>query len=94
LDAIYDLVRLMDTIDLDIMKAIENVSPKRSISPVKVNEVLKLDEVELGDRLMKLRKSGHVDILISDYPSSLTLPNAISKVFVTELGRKTLKEIG
>jgi hypothetical protein len=24
----------------------------------------------------------------------LTLPNAISKVFVTELGRKTLKEKG
>jgi hypothetical protein len=55
---------------------------------------LKLDEVELGDRLLKLRKSGHVDILISDYPSSLTLPNAISKVFLTELGRKTLKEEG
>jgi len=90
----YKLVRLMDKIDLVIMKAIETVSPKRSISPVKVNEVLKLDEVELGDRLMKLRKSGHVDILISDYPSSLTLPNAISKVFVTDLGRKTLKEEG
>ena len=84
----------MDTIDLDIMKAIETVSPKRSISPVKVDGVLKLDEVELGDRLMKLGKSGLVDILISDYPSSLTLPNAISTVFVTELGRKTLKEEG
>ena len=84
----------MDTIDLDILKAIETVSLKRSISPVKVNEILKLDEVELGDRLLKLRRSGHVDILISDYPSSLTLPNAISKVFVTELGRKTLKEKG
>ena len=84
----------MDTIDLDIMKAIETVSLKRFISPVKVNEVLKLDEVELGDRLMKLRKSGHVDILISDYPSSLTLPNAISKVFATDLGRRALREKG
>ena len=82
----------MDTTDLNILNAIETVSPKRSISPVKVNEVLKLDENELGNRLMKLRKSGHVDILISDYPSSLSLPNAISKVFLTELGRKTLKE--
>ena len=84
----------MDTTDLNILNAIETVSPKRSISPVKVNEVLKLDENELGDRLMKLKKSGHVDILISDYPSSLSLPNAISKVFLTELGRKTLKEKG
>jgi hypothetical protein len=82
----------MDTTDLNILNAIETVSPKRSISPVKVNEVLKLDENELGDRLMKLKKSGHVDILISDYPSSLSLPNAISKVFLTELGRKALKE--
>jgi len=86
------MVRLMDTIDLVILKAIETLSPKRSTSPVKVNEILKLDEVELGDRLLKLRKSGHVDILISDYPSSLTLPNAISKVFVTDLGRRALKE--
>jgi RIO-like serine/threonine protein kinase len=82
---------LMDSIDVDILKAIETVSPKRSISPVKVNEVLKLDETELGKRLMQLKKSGHVDILISDYPSSLTLPNAISKVFLTELGRKILE---
>ena len=27
-----------------------------------------------------------------DYPSSLTLPNSISKVYLTEMGRKTLKE--
>jgi hypothetical protein len=84
----------MDSTDIDILKAIETLSPKCFMSPVKVNEVLKLDEIELGDRLMKLRKSGHVDILISDYPSSLSLPNAISKVFVTELGRKVLKEEG
>lgn len=90
----YYLVRLMETTDLDILNAIETLSPKRSISPVKVNEILKLDEVELGDRLLKLRKSGHVDILISDYPSSLTLPNAISKVFVTDLGRRALREKG
>jgi hypothetical protein len=82
---------LMDDIDVEILKAIEIVSPKRAISPVKVNEVLKLDEIELGTRLMQLKKSGYMDILISDYPSSLTLPNAISKVFLTELGRKVLK---
>jgi hypothetical protein len=51
-----------------------------------------LDPNQLGTSLMLLKKSGHVDIMISDYPSSLTLPNAISKVYLTELGRKTLKE--
>jgi hypothetical protein len=82
----------MDTIDKKILEAINKLSPKTSISPVKVNDVLKLDATELGTRLKILKKSGHVDILISDYPSSLTLPNSISKVFLTELGRKTLKD--
>ena len=82
----------MDDVDRKILKAIKKVSPKSFVSPVKVNEILELDATKLGNRLMLLKKSGHVDIMISDYPSSLTLPNAISKVYLTELGRKTLKE--
>jgi hypothetical protein len=82
----------MDNIDRKILKAINKASPKSFISPVKVNEVLGMDVTQLGDRLKLLKKSGQVDILISDYPSSLSLPNAISKVFLTELGRKSLKE--
>ena len=84
----------MDNMDKKILKAINMVSPKSFVSPVKVNEVLGMDVTQLGNRLKLLKKSGHVDILISDYPSSLSLPNAISKVFLTELGRKTLKEKG
>jgi len=84
----------MDNIDKNILKAINKVSPKSFVSPVKVNEVLGMDVTQLGNRLKLLKKSGHVDILISDYPSSLSLPNAISKVFLTELGRKALKEKG
>jgi RIO-like serine/threonine protein kinase len=82
----------MDDTDIKILEAINKVSPKTFISPVKVNEILKLDATELGTRLKLLKKSGHVDIMISDYPSSLTLPNAISKVFLTELGRSSLKD--
>jgi hypothetical protein len=82
----------MDDRDVKILNAINKVSPKSFISPVKANEVLKMDETELGIRLMLLKKSGHLDIIISDYPSSLTLPNSISKVFLTELGRKTVME--
>jgi RIO-like serine/threonine protein kinase len=82
----------MDDTDIRIIKAINSLSPKSFISPVKVNEILKLDANQLGTRLMLLKKSGHVDIIKKDYPSSLTLPNAISKVFLTELGRKTLKD--
>jgi len=83
---------IMDDIDMNILKAINKVSPKSFISPVKVNEVLKLDTTLLGNRLMLLKKSGHVDIMTSEYPSSLTLPNAISRVYINDLGRQTLKK--
>jgi hypothetical protein len=82
----------MDDIDRKILEAINAISPKLFISPVKVNEILRLNATELGDRLMLLKKSGHVDIMTSEYPSSLTLPNSISKVYLTELGRQSLKD--
>ncbi len=84
-------MNIMDNTDKRIMKAFDKVSPKSFVSPVKVNETLKLDPNLLGTRLMLLKKSGHADIMINDYPSSLTLPNSISKVYLTELGRETLK---
>ena len=82
----------MDEIDMKILEAINTISPKSFISPIKVNELLKLNETELGSRLKLLKKSGHVDIMTSEYPSSLTLPNSISKVYLTELGRQSLKQ--
>lgn len=82
----------MDDTDMNILRAINEVSPKHFISPVKVNMVLKLDTTQLGNRLMLLKKSGYVDVMTSEYPSSLTLPNAISKVYLTDLGRETLKK--
>lgn len=85
-------MRIIDDIDLKIIGAINTASPKSFVSPVKVNEILKLDANQLGTRLMLLKKSGHVDIMKKDYPSSLTLPNSISKVYLTEMGRKILKD--
>jgi hypothetical protein len=82
----------MDDIDLKILGAINSISPKSFVSPVKVNDLLKLNETEFGNRLKLLKKSGHVDIMIGEYPSSLTLPNAISKVYVTDLGRESLTQ--
>jgi len=82
----------MDEIDMKILEAINTISSKSFISPIKVNEILKLNETELGSRLKLLKKSGHVDIMTSEYPSSLTLPNSISKVYLTELGRQSLKQ--
>ncbi len=82
----------MDDAGMKILKAINKVSPKSFVSPVKVNEVLKMDTSLLGDRLMLLKKSGHIDVMTSEYPSSLTLPNAISRVYLTDLGRQILKK--
>lgn len=62
----------MDDLELKILEAVNAVSPKSFISPVKVNAVLKSDETELGNRLNILKKSGHVDVMTSEYPSSLT----------------------
>ena len=82
----------MDEIDFKILAAINTVSPRRFVSPVRVNEVLQLNETELGNRLMLMKRSGHLDIMTSEYASSLTLPNAISRVCLTELGQESLKE--
>jgi RIO-like serine/threonine protein kinase len=82
----------MDDLDLRILETINAVSPRSFISPVKVNAIINLDKNELGNRLKSLKKSGHVDIMTSEYPSSLTLPNAISKVYLTDLGRKAIAE--
>ncbi len=82
----------MNEIDEKILEAINTVSPKSFVSPIKVNEILKLDATEFGKRLLLLKKSGHVDIITSDYMSSQTLPNSISKVYITESGRRSLKK--
>jgi hypothetical protein len=82
----------MDETDKKILEAINTISPKSFVSPVRVNEALKLDANKLGKRLMHLKKSGQIDTMTSEYPSSLSLPNGISKVFLTELGRESLKK--
>jgi hypothetical protein len=80
----------VDETDKKILETINAISPKSFISPVKVNEVLKLDANKLGKRLMHLKKSGQIDITTSEYPSSLSLPNCISRVYLTDLGRENL----
>ena len=82
----------MDDIDTKILEAINSVSPKSFVSPIRVNEILRLDVKELGNRLMLLKGSGHVDIITSEYISSQTLPNFISKIHITESGRQSLKK--
>ena len=55
----------MDDIDTKILEAIYTVSPKSFVSPIRVNEILRLDVKELGNRLILLKGSSHVDIITS-----------------------------
>ena len=82
----------MDDIDIKILERVNVISPKFVVSPVNVNEKLKLNPTEFGDRLKTLKKS--VDSISSEFVSNLTLSNFISKVIFTELGRKNLRERG
>jgi hypothetical protein len=82
----------MDDQDLKILGALNAISPMSFVSPIEVNEIIKLDKMELGDRLTLMRKSGYVDVITRDFVSSMTLPNFIAKIKLTDLGRSALKE--
>lgn len=81
----------MDDQDLKILGAMNAVSPMSFVSPIEVNEMVKLDKMELGERLMLMKKSGHVEVITRDFVSSTTLPNFIAKIKLTDLGRRALK---
>ena len=81
----------MDDQDLKILGAVNAISSMSFVSPIDVNEIVKLDRMELGDRLMLMKKSGHVDVITRDFVSSMTLPNFIAKIKITDLGLRTLK---
>ena len=82
----------MNNQDLRILEAINTLSPTTFVSATEVSDKVKMDKIELGDRLMVLKKSGHVDIITRDFISSMTLPNFIAKVRITEQGRKALNK--
>ena len=81
----------MDNQDMKILGAMNAISPMSFVSPIEVNEIIKLDKIELGDRLTLMKKSGHVDVITRDFVSSMTLPNFIAKIKLTDLGRSALK---
>jgi len=81
----------MDNQDLKILGAMNAISPMSFVSPIEVNKIIKLDKIELGDRLTLMKKSGHVDVITRDFVSSMTLPNFIAKIKLTDLGRSVLK---
>ena len=82
----------MDKLDLKILGAINTLSATSFVSAIEVSNRVKMDNKELGDRLMVLKKSGHVDIITREFISSMTLPNFIVKVRIKEPGLNALKK--
>ena len=82
----------MNNQDLRILEAINTLSPKSFVIAIEVSDRVKTDSKELGDRLMVLKALGHVEIITKEFMSSMTLPNFIEKVRITEQGRKALKK--
>ena len=84
---------VLNNLDAKILKAIKTISPTSFVSAVELSDRVKIDKMELGDRIMNLKKSGEVDIVTKEFVSSITLPNFIAKVRLTEAGRAALKKI-
>jgi len=82
----------MDNLDSKIIEAINTLSPTSFVSAIEVNDKVKMVKEDLGDRLMVLKKSGHVDIITREFISSMTLPNFIVKVRIKEPGLNALKK--
>ena len=82
----------MNSLDAKILKAIRALSPTSFVGAVELSDKVKMDKKELGDRIMALKKSGKVDIVTKEFVSSITLPNFISKIRLTDAGRKALEK--
>lgn len=81
----------MDNINIKILGAINSISTFSVISPLEVNKRFKLDEIELGDRLMSLRRLRYVKVERGDHAPGRSLPNGIFGVSITDDGRQYLK---
>jgi hypothetical protein len=84
--------KVMDDLDYRILKAMNTYSPASFVSPIKVNEEVKLEKTKFGDRIMHMKKSGYVDVITKEFISSMTLPNFIAKIKITDLGKRALQE--
>jgi hypothetical protein len=82
----------MKKLNLKVLKAINTLSATTFVSATEVSDKVKMDRNELEDRLTAMKKSGQVDIITREFISSMTLPNFIAKVRITEQGRKDLKK--
>jgi hypothetical protein len=81
----------MDNIHVKILEAINSLSPKSYVSPVEVNEKIKLDEIEFVDRLLSLKRLRYVTVKKDSDAPGKSFPNGICGVSITDDGRQVLR---
>jgi hypothetical protein len=81
----------MDNIHVKILEAINSLSPKAFVSPIEVNEKVKLDEIEFVDRLLSLRRLRYVTVKKDCNGPDKGLPNGICGVSITDDGLQVLR---
>jgi hypothetical protein len=81
----------MDNINIKILGAINTISSFSVVSPIEVNKKFRLDEIELGDRLMSLRRLRYVKVERGDHSPERSLPNGIYGVSITDDGKQYLR---
>jgi hypothetical protein len=81
----------MESINIKILDKINILSKRSSINPLEANKTLKLDEIELGDRLLYLRRLRYISFEKSSYAPNMSLPNGIHAVRITDDGRQFLR---
>ena len=81
----------MDNMHVKILEAINSLSSKSFVSPIEVNEKVKLDEIEFADRLLSLRRLRYVTVKKDSGATDKSISNGICGVSITDDGRQVLR---
>ena len=83
----------MESINRKILSQIDILSRASLASPIEVNKKFKLDEIELGDRLLHLKRLRYIRVEKNGCAPDKSLPNGICAVCITDDGRQFLKKL-
>jgi hypothetical protein len=81
----------MDSTNIRILRMVNKLSSRSTVSPTEVNKNVKLNEIEFGDRLLQLRRLRYLIVEKGDLSQESCLPNGIHGISITEVGRQYLR---
>jgi len=83
----------MESINRKILSQINILSRISLASPLEVNKTFKLEEIELGDRLLYLKRLRYINVEKNCCFPEKSLLNGICGVSITDDGRQFLKKL-